>query len=201
MKHLRLFIVPLLWVALLLPASAEKISLNVLSNYLNKFTTGKGGFTQINGDGTISTGTIYIKRPGRVRFEYAPPEKSLVMAGGGQVAVFDSKSNQPPEQYPLKRTPLNLILQRNVNLARAKMVVGHTTDGKTTTVVAQDPKHPEYGQIRLLFSSNPVELRQWVIVDSSGGETTLVLNELVKGVKLSSTLFNIVQEADKRGLN
>jgi len=200
MKHLRLLIIPLLWVALSLPASAEKISLSQISAYLNKLTTAKGGFTQINADGTISTGEIFIKRPGRVRFEYNPPEKSLVMAGGGQVAIFDGKSNQGPEQYPLKRTPLNLILKKNVNLAQAKMVVAHTSDGKTTTVVAQDPKHPEYGQIRLLFTANPVELRQWVIVDGSGGETTLILNELTKGVKLSSMLFNIVFEAEKRGL-
>ncbi len=200
MKHLRILIMPLLWVALSLPVSAEKLSLNRISAYLNKFTTAQGGFTQINNDGTISTGTIFIKRPGRVRFEYNPPDKSLVMAGGGQVAIFDGKSNQGPEQYPLKRTPLNLILQKNVNLARAKMVVAHTSDGKSTTVVAQDPKHPEYGQIRLLFTSNPIELRQWVIVDGSGGETTLILNELTKGVQLRSTLFNIVFEAEKRGL-
>ncbi len=199
MKHLRLLILPVLWVALSMPAAAEKLSLNQISSYLNKFTTAKGGFTQINGDGSISTGTIYIKRPGRIRFEYAPPDKTLVVAGGGKVAIFDSKSNQPPEQYPLKRTPLGLILQKNVNLARAKMVVGHTSDGKTTTVVAQDPEHPDYGQIRLLFTSNPVELRQWVIVDGTGGETTLILNELQKGGKLRSTLFNIVYEAEKRG--
>ncbi|PHQ97467.1 MAG: cell envelope biogenesis protein LolA [Marinosulfonomonas sp.] len=200
MKHLRLLIMPMLWIALAVPASAEKISLNQLSAYLNKLTTAKGGFTQINNDGTISTGTIFIKRPGRIRFEYNPPDKSLVMAGGGQVAIFDGKSNQGPAQYPLKRTPLNLILQKNVNLAHAKMVVAHTSDGKSTTVVAQDPKHPEYGQIRLLFTANPIELRQWVIVDGTGGETTLVLNEMTKGVQLRSTLFNIVFEAEKRGL-
>ena len=199
MKHLRLLITPVLWVALSLPVAAEKLSLSQISNYLNKFTTAKGGFTQINGDGTISTGKIYIKRPGRIRFEYAPPDKSLVLASAGTVAIFDGKSNQPPEQYPLKRTPLGLILQKNVNLARAKMVVGHTSDGKTTTVVAQDPKHPEYGQIRLLFTSNPVELRQWVIVDDTGGETTLVLNELDKGMQLPARLFSIDLEAEDRG--
>ncbi len=199
MKHLRLLITPVLWVALSMPVAAEKLSLNQISNYLNKFTTAKGGFTQINGDGTISTGKIYIKRPGRIRFEYAPPDKSLVLASAGTVAIFDGKSNQPPEQYPLKRTPLGLILQKNVNLARAKMVVGHTSDGKTTTVVAQDHEHPEYGQIRLLFTSNPVELRQWVIVDDAGGETTLVLNKLDKGMRLPARLFSIDLEAEDRG--
>lgn len=191
--------VPLLGIALSLPASAEKLSLNKISSYLNQFTTAKGGFTQINGDGTISTGSIYIKRPGRIRFEYNPPDKSVVMAGGGAVAIFDGKSNQPPEQYPLKRTPLSIILQKNVDLARAKMVVGHTSDGKTTTVVAQDPKHPEYGKIRMLFTADPIELRQWVIVDGTGGETTLILNELAKGMSLPGRLFSVTLEAKSRG--
>ena len=200
MKHLRVFIIALLWVAVSFPASAEKISLNKLSGYLNKLVTAKGGFTQINSDGTISTGTIFIKRPGRIRFEYNPPERSLVMAGGSQVAIFDGKSNSGPEQYPLKRTPLSLILQKNVNLSRAKMVMAHKSDGKTTTVVAQDPKHPEYGHIRLVFTSKPVELRQWVVVDGSGNETTVILNELKKGMGLPAHLFSIPYEVDKRGL-
>lgn len=200
MKHIRLLITPLLWVALALPVSAEKLSLNAISSYLNKLTTAKGGFTQINGDGTISTGTIYIKRPGRIRFEYAPPNKSLVMAGASTVAIFDGKSNQPPEQYPLGRTPLSIVLKKNVNLAAAKMVVGHTSDGTITTVVAQDPKHPEYGKIRMMFTANPVELRQWVIVNDTGGETTLILNEMSKGMPLSQRLFSIDREAEARGL-
>jgi outer membrane lipoprotein-sorting protein len=151
-----------------LPALAEKIPLGTISDYLNGLTTVESDFTQINSDGSISTGKIYIKRPGRVRFEYAPPDRSLVIAGGQQVAIFDAKSNQPPEQYPLKRTPLNLILAENIDLARAKMVVGHTEDGTSTRVRAQDPEHPEYGTIELVFTANPVELRQWVITDDLG---------------------------------
>lgn len=199
MKHLRILIMPLLWVALSMPATAEKLSLSQLSAYLNKLTTAQGGFTQINADGSTSTGTIYIKRPGRIRFEYSPPEKTLVLASANTVAIFDGKSNQPPEQYPLKRTPLGIVLQKNVNLGRAKMVVGHISDGTTTTVIAQDPENPEYGQIRLMFTANPVELRQWVIVDGTGGETTLVLNDLAEGMKLPARLFNIALEAEDRG--
>lgn len=201
MKVLHLILAPALWAASTLPGMADKIPLPDISAYLNSFSTAKGEFTQINADGTISTGDIYIKRPGRVRFEYAAPDNSLVMAGGGQVAIFDPKSNQPPEQYPLKRTPLNIILEKTVNLSNAKMVVGHRSDGPTTTVVAQDPEHPEYGSISLVFTDNPVQLRQWVISDDSGSETTVILGELDFGTTLSARLFNIVREVDARGLN
>ncbi|MEO8530174.1 MAG: outer membrane lipoprotein carrier protein LolA [Deltaproteobacteria bacterium] len=183
-----------------LPANAAALSLDELSKYLNSIKTMEAKFTQVNDDGSILTGTLYMKRPGRMRFEYDPPEKSLVLAGSGQVAIFDGRSNQGPEQYPLKRTPLNLILEQNVDLSRRKMVVGHTSDGVTTTIVAQDPEHPDYGSIELVFSSTPVELRQWVVTDGGGNRTTVILGEMIKGGEFSTFLFNISHEKDKRGL-
>jgi outer membrane lipoprotein-sorting protein len=181
-----------------LPAAAEKISLKELSRYLNALTTAEAEFTQINSDGSISTGRIFIQRPGRVRFEYAAPDRNLVLAGGGQVAIFDAKSNQPPEQYPLSRTPLSIILAANVDLGRARMVVGHSVDGNTTRVRAQDPEHPEYGSIELVFTAGPTELRQWVIRDDSGAETTVILGEMKKGGALKSSLFNITIATSQR---
>lgn len=180
------------------PAAAEKLPLKDISAYLNSLTTVEADFTQVNSDGTISTGKIYIKRPGRVRFEYGPPDRSLVIAGSNTVAIFDNKSNQPPEQYPLKRTPLNLILAANVDLGRAKMVVGHSEDGTSTRVRAQDPEHPEYGSIELVFTAKPVELRQWIITDDLGAQTTVILGEMKKGGQMGTRLFDISAEIEAR---
>lgn len=198
MKKPRILLASVALIALALPAAAEKLSLAELSSYLNGLGTAEAAFTQTNADGSRTTGTLYIKRPGRARFEYAPPETSLVMAGGGQVAIFDAKSNQPPEQYPLRRTPLNLILAEKVDLEQAKMVVGHGEVGDTTRVVAQDPKNPEYGTIELVFTANPTTLRQWIITDDSGSQTTVDLSSLKTGVNLSAFLFDITAEREKR---
>jgi outer membrane lipoprotein-sorting protein len=182
-----------------LPAAAERIPLSAISDYLNGLVTVETDFTQVNSDGSISTGKIYIRRPGRIRFEYAPPDRSLVIAGSQTVAIFDAKSNQAPEQYPLKRTPLNLILSDNVDLGRASMVVGHTEDGTSTRVLAQDPEAPEQGTIELVFTANPVELRQWIITDDLGAQTTVILGEMTKGGQLSARLFDINAEIEARG--
>ncbi|SIO17107.1 LolA family protein [Vannielia litorea] len=198
MKLLRTLMAPVLLLALALPAAAQQASLSALSKYLNDFTTATGEFTQINADGTISTGQVYIHRPGRIRFEYNKPDTSLVMAGGGQVAIFDSKSNTGPEQYPLARTPLSIILAKTVDFNRSGMITGHKSDGKTTTIRAQDPEHPEYGHIELVFTSSPIELRQWIITDDAGSQTTVVLGELNKGGNMRPSLFNIVQETNRR---
>lgn len=184
--------------ALAAPAFGQAIPLSEISRYFNGFSNAQGDFTQINPDGSIATGRIFIRRPGRVRFEYDPPEQSLVMAGGGQVAIFDGRSNQGPNQYPLRQTPLNLILEQNVDFENRNMVVGHSHDGDTTSVVAQDPENPQYGSIRLVFSANPTELRQWVIRDDTGAETTVILGNMQFGGTLSARLFNISAEADAR---
>ncbi len=197
MRYLRLILAPLLLLVMVLPASAAKLSLNEISAYLNSMKTAEAEFTQINGDGTISTGRIFINRPGRIRFDYNPPDKNLVIAGAGEVAVFDAKSNTTAERFPLASTPLGIILKPTVNLGQARMVVAHTSDGPSTTVTAQDPDHPEYGNIQLVFTANPVELRQWVVTDASGQQTTVVLGELATGTSMSPRMFDI--EAHLRG--
>ena len=190
---------PVLAMALALPAAAEKLPLAQISDYLNGLRTASGDFTQINADGTISTGTIYINRPGRIRFEYAPPDQTLVLASAGTVAIFDPKSNTGPETYPLARTPLSIILAESVNLGQARMVTGHSYDGTATTVTAQDPQHPEYGNIQMVFTGNPIQLRQWVINDDAGNSTTVVLGDLRLGQSIAARMFDIRAESDSRG--
>lgn len=191
MKFIPLVTAVVVGVASALPAAADKLSLSQISSYFNGFRTAQGEFTQINDDGTISTGRLFIKRPGRVRFEYDPPESTLVVADGDTVGIVDPKSNTGPEGYPLHRTPLKIILANKVDLSAERMVTGHASDGKTTTIRAQDPKNPEYGSIELVFTDNPVELRQWVINDNTGSRTTVVLGDLKTGMRLANDRFVI----------
>ena len=177
--------------ALLPTAAAAQVSLAQASAWLNAFRTARGKFTQIGDDGSVATGTISIRRPGRVRFEYDPPTRQLVVAGGSRVAVFDGKSRGGPEEYPLRETPLSIILADTVNLGRSGMVTRHVSDGTKTTIRAQDPENPGYGHIDLVFTDSPVQLRQWVVQDQNGSRTTVVLGDLATGVSLGSSVFSI----------
>lgn len=178
------------------PVSAQQLSLGQISQYLNAIKSATGSFTQINADGTISTGSIAIKRPGKVRFDYDPPEYALVMASAGAVYVLDRKLGGQPDTYPLKKTPLSIILDRKVDLGRAGMVAGQSYDGTATTVTARDPEHPEYGTIQLKFTGPTPELRQWVITDSNGSQTTVILGGL-ENKPLKNSVFSIDLELDR----
>ncbi len=189
----RIFLAGLFALALTPVAQAQeaKLSLAEISGYLNGLKTAKGAFTQINTDGSLGKGTFYLRRPGRMRFEYKGRDSALVVAGQGTLAIFDQKSNAGPQQYPLKRTPLHIILQEDVNLGQSNMVTAHDFDGTATSITAQDPAHPDMGNVKLVFTNNPIELRQWVVTDEAGGKTTVILGKLDKTTRVPARLFDI----------
>lgn len=183
------------------PALAQSnglIPLNEISSYLRGLDLAQAPFTQRNSDGSTSTGTLYLRRPGRARFEYDPPAEALVMVGGGTVAIFDDKGDPTPESYPLRRTPLSVILSRNVDLAGSDAIFGHRQDEDLTTILAHDPKNPQYGQIALQFAAGPTRLSRWIITGETGERTVIELGRLSRPSQLSNNLFNIKGETDRR---
>jgi outer membrane lipoprotein-sorting protein len=178
-------------------ATADIVPLSELSSYLNGINAAQSTFTQINADGTVTTGEFYIQRPGRARFEY-DDDDLLVIAGGGQLAIFDGRGNTTAEQYPAVPDAAVDHPRCGVDLSRSDMVVGHEFDGTATRVVAQDPDRPEIGTLTMVFTGEPVELRQWVVTDQGGSETTIVLGNLDRDEDLSQILFSIPIEINRR---
>ena len=180
------------------PVRAEKISLSNLSSYLESIKKVSGSFTQINSDKTVSTGTIFLFRPGRMRMEYKTPDNSLVIVGGSQIAVFDSKSNTDPRVFPLRKTPLSILLRKKINLKTSDIVIRHEEVENSTVVLLQDPKLSSYGSLKLVFVDHPVTLRQWVITNEMGDQTVLKFKDFINQPNMSSNKFNISLEIDNR---
>ena len=173
------------------PSLAEKISLNKISDYINELTSLQADFEQVNSDGSIDTGKLYIRRPGRMRLEYTAPNNALVIAGAGSVAIFDDKSKNGPTLFPLKKTPLNLLLKKNVDLSKNEMITEHTANNENTFIVAKDPKRKSQGSIKMMFSNSPVSLQGWTITNQSNQKTKIILDKLDKKTKIPLYLFNI----------
>ena len=173
------------------PSLAERISLNKISDYINGLTTLQADFEQINSDGSIDRGKLYIRRPGRMRLEYTAPNNALVIAGAGSVAIFDDKSKNGPTLFPLKKTPLNLLLKKNVDLSKNEMITEHTANNENTFIVAKDPKRKSQGSIKMMFSNSQVSLQGWTITNQSNQKTKIILDKLDKKTKIPLYLFNI----------
>jgi len=183
------------------PVRAEKISLLNLSSYLESIKKVSGTFTQINSDKTVSTGRIFLFRPGRMRMEYKTPDNSLVIVGGSQIAVFDSKSNTHPRIFPLRKTPLKILLEKKINLKTSDIIISHEEVENSTVVVLQDPNLSSYGSLKLVFTDHPVTLRQWVITNEMSDQTVLKFKDFINQPNMSSNKFNISLEIDNRELD
>ena len=94
-----------IWFLGAIPALSEKFSLVELSNYFNRLKTFQANFRQFADDGSVASGILSIKKPGRLRIDYDKPEDLLILASGGQLAIFDPKGDPEPTSFPLRVTP------------------------------------------------------------------------------------------------
>ncbi len=161
-----------------------------ISNYLNANTTLAGDFVQVGPDGEVNQGRFYLRRPGRVRFEYDPPSRTLVVADGFWVGVTDT-TLKTVDRYPLSETPLQLLLKEDVDLSREGAVQKIERAANQMRVTAINPDDPSQGSITLVFTDNPLELRQWIVVDQQGLITTVALRDMRSNISLKNELFVI----------
>lgn len=173
------------------PAQAGQLSVAQINAYLNKMRSATAQFVQANPDQTLAQGVLYLKKPGQIRYEYTVPDDSLVISDGRQIGIFDKRSNAGAQRYALKETPLDLLLRDNLNLAATGAVRGLWSDGVQTRIVAGDPANPKAGTLAMVFTDNPIELRQWIVTDNRGRKTTVILSDLKVTNAIPSRLFNI----------
>ena len=165
--------------------------------YLDGFSELKGRFVQTDSRGAVSSGTLYLKRPGYARFAYDPPSSLLVVADGHNVSITDPRL-KTNDRYPLSFTPLSLVLSKHVRLDRGVLItrVSHLGDGFALT--ARDASHRAQGQVILTFRSNPLRLSEWVMTDAEGQTTRIRLTSLSPTSGLDSSLFTPPSFYDRR---
>lgn len=180
-----------------LAAAQDARDLARISNYLNATESLQGTFVQIDPDSVVSEGAFYMRRPGRLRFEYESPNPALVIADGFWVGVIDTRDGMV-DRYPLSETPLNLLLKANVDLRTEGAVTRIERAENQLAVTAHDPDRAEQGEITMIFSNNPLELRQWVVTDAQGLVTTVALRDLRTNVAIGPEKFVIDEDIYKR---
>ena len=177
---------------------ADPYSLANISQYLTNLKLVKADFSQTNADGTISSGMILIKRPGRMRFEYYKPDNTLVLVSAGTLAIFDPKGNQEPITYPINNNPISLILKGEVDLLNSRIVGNYKVSVKKAVLEIRDPKKPERGSVELVFTGAKPELAEFSIKNENGSSTSILLKDIEYPKELNETLFSIPLETNKR---
>src|SRR5688572_21165160 len=166
----------------------ETSAVEELSSYFNSFKTLQGEFTQVSPQGRVSTGLFFLSKPGRLRFEYAPPNPFLVVSDGSWV-VIENRKQKTTDQYPLAATPLKLLLAEEIDLLEQSEVKSVETAEGVSTIAVEDRNKLIPGRLVLVFDTNRKELAQWIVEDAKGKRTTISLANLETGKEPDPKLF------------
>ncbi|MBK1662281.1 outer-membrane lipoprotein carrier protein LolA [Paracraurococcus ruber] len=154
-----------------------------------RLTSLKARFLQIAQNGASAEGTGWIVRPGKMRFEYDPPEPLLLVASYGQFFYFDRQLKQATV-LPIGATPLGILMRDDLSLSGDVTVTRVERGGGLLRITLIRAGRAAEGRLTLVFSDDPVELRQWAVVDAQGQETRVTLSQPEYGGRFPNLLFD-----------
>ena len=149
-----------------------------LNAYFNAIQGLEADFRQISPDGRAYRGVLHLLRPGRLRFDYAPPATLEVIADGRSVAIRDRRLDTM-DTYFISQTPLKFLLAPRIDLARDMRVIDFRREGSLLALTLEDTN--TFGgtsRIRLLFAEDPLGLLEWQVIDPQGLETQVILTNV-----------------------
>ena len=168
----------------------QVLAVERINAYFNAITNLQGNFEQLDSSNKRTSGRFYVQRPGKLRFDYAPPSALRIVADGHFLAIEDSDL-KTVEKYPLKSTPFRLLLKEAVDLGRDARIIGVEAEDGTIAIALEDKSGQAAGQIKLSFQTEPeLELHHWVITDAQGLTTKVVLSDVVTGRKVATDFFS-----------
>ncbi len=166
----------------------QQQSIMKLNSYLNSFQSLKADFVQVSSKGSMAQGQMLISKPGKLRFEYAPPNPLLIVSDGRWLTIKD-KVKEKGDQFPLSSTPLRLVVAPQIDLLAETDVIGFDSTDGLTSVSFMDRKGSLGGYITLVYDEQRNQLIQWVVVDGKGRHTTVQLTNVVLGGNFDPKLF------------
>lgn len=159
-----------------------------IQNYLNGIRTMQARFEQVADDGGVANGTIYLDRPGRMRIVYDPPVPILIVATSGQVYYYDSKLDQV-SRTTIDTTPAWFLLRDPIKLGGDVTVLSFNHAADALRLTMAETGNADLGQVTLVLSDQPLQLRQWTVLDAQKKKVTVTLSDAQFGLVLNPNLF------------
>jgi outer membrane lipoprotein-sorting protein len=174
------------------PVHAETGTLADVAAHLRGISTMTADFVQTDADGRALSGTLSLKQPGRVRFQYQKGVPLLIVGDGHALTMIDYSVRQV-SRWPVGNSPLSVLIDPQKDMSRFAKVVPSPIPGMIM-VAARDPKHPEFGTITIAFSQGTgpggLMLDGWTVLDAQNGRSTVRLSNQRFGVPISDKTFH-----------
>ena len=158
------------------------------ADYLQGMKMAKGRFTQTSSRGASSSGTLYLNRPGKARFEYDPPAEMLIVSDGRNVSIYDRRL-KTFDRAPIGATPLGIFLARRISLEEDVKVTRLTRSEGGFAITVMDARGQADGRLVLEFNADPISLAGWTVIDGQGVQTKVRLSGMQPTSGLDPALF------------
>ena len=166
----------------------DQEELKRVQEYLNGIKTLQSRFQQFTQDGGVSSGTIYLQRPGKMRIVYDDPVPVLIVCTADTVYYYDKRLEQL-SQIGIKDTPAWFLLRPEIKLTGDVTVTGMQRSPGVLRIAMTETRQSDLGNLTVVLSDKPLELKQWTVVDAQQKPITVTLEDPHYGVQLSPLLF------------
>jgi outer membrane lipoprotein-sorting protein len=185
-------------------SAEDRKTVQRIEAYLTGIKTLRGRFVQSATNGGQATGEVWLKRPGKLRFEYDKPADILIVSNGSMLLYFDRELEQT-SYIPLSETPLGFLVKDKVDLRNVEdyhLAGLERGQGEIAVWVAQEGVEAgQPGSLRLVLDAEPLALKRWRVVDQQGTVTRVRLDGVETGVALNDELFDFGEIEDRPMFN
>ncbi len=180
--------VPAGWAASAGLSAEDQAAVRRIEDYINSITTLQARFIQLNPNGRFVEGSLYISRPGRLRFEYDPPIPYRLIVDGGRVIFYDAELDAPA-YLSVDDTPLDILLADKVSLSNGVEVTKVERGPGSLRVTLIWSERRDQGTVQITFSERPLELKKWSLISPKGVAIHIAILNARFGVALDPKLF------------
>jgi len=166
----------------------DSAELQKITAYLDGIHTMTAHFAQATANGGAATGSVWLARPGKMRFQYDPPNELLLLADTFYLYSWDPDL-KTMNKVGLKSTPAWFLLRQPISFTDGVTVTRFEHSGNTIRITVVESAEPDAGSLTMVFSDNPLVLRQWTVVDQQGRVTNVSLSDVQYGMALDPKLF------------
>ena len=159
-----------------------------LENYLSGLSTITSDFTQVAPDGSLTGGKFFLKRPGKMRWQYNPPTPILMVSDGRELVFYDYELQQVTH-IPLDSTLIGFLAKEKISFSGELGIRDFSQNRGAIRITVAQREKPGEGELTLEFTDKPLSIRNFVIRDTTGQTTTVSLGNARFGQALDKELF------------
>ncbi|TAE32410.1 MAG: outer membrane lipoprotein carrier protein LolA [Alphaproteobacteria bacterium] len=161
-------------------------------NYLNAMNSLKARFLQVAPDGSIAHGTLYLRKPGKMRWDYDDPNPITMVSKTGKVLYYYDAELEEMSELPIDDSLASFLVQKTIsfNDPRLEMLHANAKDG-VEIVRVRHKEQPDEGELAFEFTTSPYALQNIVLKDAKGEETGISLDQAQQNIPLKESLFEL----------